>query len=393
MWFPIPGPDGVDVYPIHDNGEEACWSMGTDAVTAHRKAETLIWKRREKLGKEVWEPYTREFAPDVPTRPYPTIWSDLDTMRQTKAELRAMFNTADVFATPKPTDLIERVMHVAGNERSLILDSFAGSGSTAHAVLKANAKDGGTRRFILVEGEDYADTLTAERVRRAINGYAWQGTQRESLLEQKITFTQLKHSDRLLDQVEAIRAREGLAEGDLADPGPASPRRFDRIEAKVDDGVLRVEGVRRVSESAPGLGGTFTYCTLGEELDLAKLLSGEQLPAADALGAWLFHTATGGAVLPMPEDAPEWYLSESADRHVWLIYRPALAFLKSPEAALTLSRAKAIADWGRRFDTDRGRATPKGHLVIAPAKYLSNRQLREHGIDFAPLPYALYRET
>lgn len=392
MWFPVPDPDGKDSFPIHDNGEEACWAMGPVAVEQHRQAGTLIWKRRVKLGKQVWEPYTREYAPEVPTRPYPTIWNDLHTMRQTKAELRAMFNSADVFATPKPTDLIERIMDVAGNADSLILDSFAGSGTTAHAVLKANAKDGGSRRFILVEGEDYADTLTAERVRRAIHGYAWQGTQRETLLEKKITFTELKRADRLLAEVEAIKVREGFAEGDLADQGTEAPRRFDRIEAKVDDGVLRVEGVRRISERAPGLGGSFTYCTLGEPLDLEQLLSGERLPAVDALGAWLFHTATGGTLRPAAADAPAWFLGETQAQHVWLIYRPDLAFLKSPDAALTLGRAREFAAWGRQADMAAGRP-PRGHLVFAPAKYLSNKQLKEHGIDFAPLPFALYREA
>ena len=72
--------------------------------------------------------------------------------------------------TPKPIALIERVLEIGADDDALVLDSFAGSGTTAHAVLKANAKDGGHRRFILVEGEDYADRLTAERVRRAIKG-------------------------------------------------------------------------------------------------------------------------------------------------------------------------------------------------------------------------------
>ena len=299
-------------------------------------------------------------------------------------------NVADVFATPKPVGLIERIVSIAAEKNSLILDSFAGSGTTAHAVLKTNAKDGGTRRFILVEGEAYADTLTAERVRRAIHGYAWQGTQRETLLEQKITFTQLKKADALLVQVEAIKAREGFADGDLADQGSATPRRFDSIETKVEDGLLRVEGVRRISERAPGLGGSFTYCTLGEPLNLEKMLSGESLPTAQALGEWLFHTATGGTLPPLPSQAPRWYLGRAQDRHLWLVYRPELAFLKSPEAALTLSLAQHIAAWGQQADAAVG--TRLGHLVFAPAKYLSNQQLKAHGVDFAPLPFALYRE-
>jgi len=394
MWFPVRDPDGNDVYPMHETGEEARWAMGPKAVADHKKAGTLIWKRRWKLGKEVWEPYTREFAPVVPTRPYPTIWSDLDTMRQTQAELRSMFAATDVFATPKPTDLIERVLAVAGRPDALILDSFAGSGTTAHAVLKANARDGGTRRFILVEGEDYADTLTAERVRRAINGYAWVGTQRETLLEQKLTLTQLKKADALMAQVDSIKAREGFAEagqGDLADQGSTATRRFDSIEVKVDAGVLRVEGVRKVSERAPGLGGGFTYCTLGDPLSVERLLSGEGLPPWAALGEWLFHTATGASLPPRPADAPADYLGLAEDRHVWLVYRPDLAWLKSPEAALTLSTARRMADWGAAADAAAGR-TRRGHLVFSPAKYLSNRQLQDLGVEHAPLPFALYRE-
>ena len=56
-------------------------------------------------------------------------------------------------------------------ENSIVLDSFAGSGTTAHAVLNLNKQDGGNRKFILIEMEDYAETITAERVKRVINGY------------------------------------------------------------------------------------------------------------------------------------------------------------------------------------------------------------------------------
>ncbi|HOM11789.1 MAG TPA: site-specific DNA-methyltransferase [Rubrivivax sp.] len=324
-------------------------------------------------------------------------WQDVGSTRNAKTELLRLMSSEsehDVFVTPKPTGLLERVLAIGAQDDSLILDSFAGSGTTAHAVLQANAKDGGSRRFILVEGEDYADTLTAERVRRAINGYAWAGTQRETLLEKKITFTQLKQADKLLAEVEAIKVREGLAQGDLADRGgrdDQAPHRFDAIEAKVDDGVLRVEGVRRVSQHAPGLGGSFTFCTLGEALDLERMLSGERLPAAEALGAWLFHTATGGTLRSAPKDAPPWFLGQTDDRHVWLVYRPELAFLKSTESALTLSRAREFAAWGAAHDEAAGRPR-RGHLVFASAKYLSHKQLKEHGIDFAPLPFALYRE-
>jgi adenine-specific DNA-methyltransferase len=86
-------------------------------------------------------------------------------------ELRQIFpDRKQAFKNPKTYTLIEWLLSFASAKDSLVLDSFAGSGTTAHAVLAANKRDGGTRRFILAEGESYADDLTAERVRRVIGG-------------------------------------------------------------------------------------------------------------------------------------------------------------------------------------------------------------------------------
>ena len=76
------------------------------------------------------------------------------------------------FDTPKPTRLIQRILQIATDKNSLILDSFAGSGTTGHAVLKQNAEDDGNRRFILVEMDgNIAQNVTAERVKRVATGY------------------------------------------------------------------------------------------------------------------------------------------------------------------------------------------------------------------------------
>ncbi len=80
------------------------------------------------------------------------------------------------FTTPKPTRLIKHVLRIATNSSDLVLDSFAGSGTTGHAVLQLNTEDGGNRRFILVEMEPHiARSITTERLRRAIEGYSWTG--------------------------------------------------------------------------------------------------------------------------------------------------------------------------------------------------------------------------
>ena len=90
------------------------------------------------------------------------------------SEITTIFDQK-LFNNPKPQELIQYllswVFNSQDNKNGIILDSFAGSGTTAHAVLNLNKKDGGNRKFILVEMEDYAENITAERVRRVMNGY------------------------------------------------------------------------------------------------------------------------------------------------------------------------------------------------------------------------------
>ena len=328
-------------------------------------------------------PAVKRFISEVKQGRVPqTLWfyDAVGHTQDAKKELISILNfetSEDVFITPKPTKLIERVLQLATDSDSVILDSFAGSGTTAHAVLSHNAKDNGNRRFILVECEEYADTLTAERVRRVINGYDYQGMQKEELMREKMSFATLKQSQKLLREVEAIEEMK--------------KDRFDKISKTIKNDELLVVGEKRITERMEGLGGGFTYYTLGEPLDLDKLLTGENLPDFGNMGAWLFHTATGDPLLAgemcrepseaYTDDIRQWYLGQSRSYYVWLIYKPDLEFLKSRDASLTLSLAEKIAATGR----------DKKHLVFAPARFVANKLLLPLGVEHAPLPFALYR--
>ena len=124
-----------------------------------------------KTGKS--KPQLKRFLSDAGDKgKTPTsIWDDVGTATNATQEIQAIFNEK-AFNTPKPTSFIERVIQLATNKNSIILDSFAGSGTTAHAVLNANKQDKGKRKFICIEMEDYAETITAERVKRVIKGYS-----------------------------------------------------------------------------------------------------------------------------------------------------------------------------------------------------------------------------
>lgn len=350
----------------------------------------MYWRVSEVKFKEldrdkrIWwgedgnnQPRLKRYLSEVKAGRVPqTIWEydDVGHTQDAKKELLSILNFAssdEVFITPKPVALLAKVLDIAANENSIVLDSFAGSGTTAHAVLAANKKDGGNRKFILVECEDYADKLTAERVRRVIKGYEFDGTQREELLREKLNFTNLKKSDKLLDHIASIENLEG--------------HRFNTIKKEVKDGDLIVTGEKSIKDRTDGLGGSFTFCTLGEPLELDKLLTGQSLPSFDALGAVLFHMATNQSFdgAQMVEKDGVGYLGESDGFHVWLIYQPNLDFLKSPEAALTLARAKEIAE----------QKPGKRQLVFAPARFVSQKMLNEQNlpVEFVPLPFALYR--
>ncbi len=105
----------------------------------------------------------------LPTNFWP--YADTGHTDEAKKEMLSIFDGRATFDTPKPRRLLEYVLTVAGDKETLILDSFAGSGTTAHAVLNMNKADGGNRKFILIEMMDYAESITAERVKRVINGY------------------------------------------------------------------------------------------------------------------------------------------------------------------------------------------------------------------------------
>ena len=303
-----------------------------------------------------------------------TIWfyADVGHTDQAKKELKQIMsfeNTADVFITPKPVKLVVRVLQIFSESDSIILDSFAGSGTTAHAVLAANQKDGGNRRFILVECEDYADTLTAERVRRVINGYAFTGIQREELFSEKLTWSNFsKQSQKILLQVEHVEKTVGAA--------------FDKVKKELKDGVLTVTGERKIEEKTPGLGGSFTFCTLGEPIEIESLLTGKGLPGFEALARYVFYTATGRSLEKVGKPSSDGFIGETDLFRIHLFYQPDTAWLRSNEAALNAERVEAIAQ---------GNRAGKRAVVFAVAKFMSQKELTRQRIEFCQLPYAVHR--
>lgn len=130
-------------------------------------------------------PAIKRFLSDVKKGVVPeTIWTykEVGHTQDAKKKILDIFGGEMVFMTPKPVELLKRIINIATDESDLVLDSFAGSGTTAEAVLELNQQDGSNREFVLVqqpydsrEGEtnklNISRKVTAERVRRVIEGY------------------------------------------------------------------------------------------------------------------------------------------------------------------------------------------------------------------------------
>ena len=163
--YGIETPSGKIVHPPKGR----CWSTIEAEFLKLKEAGRIYFGKNGDAQPQIIR-YLSEVEGAVPWTWWPS--NEVGHTDEAKKEIMAIMpDQEEIFDTPKPTRLIERILQIATDTDDIVLDSFAGSGTTAHAVLKLNGKDNSNRRFILVEMEDYAEATTAERVRRVITGY------------------------------------------------------------------------------------------------------------------------------------------------------------------------------------------------------------------------------
>ena len=182
------------------------------------------------------------------------------------------------FPTPKPTSLIERILQIATNKDSIILDSFAGSGTTAHAVLNLNKADNGNRKFILVELMDYADKITAERVRKVAVGYEYKGKEEFDIYNQHLTLSNISKAPIFIDEAKAVR-EENLA-------------KYTKVGMpKLVDNCIRVKATKVINEKIEGIGGQFDFYELGDPIFNARGEINSDIEE-DKIREYIFYTET-----------------------------------------------------------------------------------------------------
>ncbi len=155
MYYPIPGPNGEDVYPIRNDGSEGRWRLGKEKMFALLKEHNAIFEMRDNGTYIVYEKI-RDNAPKI--KQFTTLFRDEYINARGTEEIKSLFNVERaIFDFSKPTRLVKDLTILADAKETIILDFFSGSATTAHAVMQLNAEDGGKRKFIMVQLPEATD--------------------------------------------------------------------------------------------------------------------------------------------------------------------------------------------------------------------------------------------
>lgn len=236
----------VEVFPMLDADTEGCWRWGKTTMK-EAFAEGLVEMRSGRNGEYV--PYERiyeEEGENESTKLY-SSWLDKIDVSTGSALLKDMIADCK-FDYPKPVDLISRLILMGSPKKDcVVLDFFAGSGTTFHAVAQLNAQDGGKRKCILGTNNEnnICTDVTLPRIKKAIDGYVSNKGSYDELLKVKLTLSRLKSAARLLGEIDAVYEDNSV--------------QYDSIKTEVKDGFVLVRGKVAKGETVPGLGGSLKY--------------------------------------------------------------------------------------------------------------------------------------
>lgn len=268
-----------------------------------------------------------------------------------------------IFDFPKPPSLIENIVSIgAPDKNSIILDSFAGSGTTAHAVLNLNKKDGGNRKFILCEMMDYADTITAERVKKVISGYDAKSETETELYSEPLTIKKLKNGAVFLEEAQKVYEE--------------NKGKYDKISSpKIVSNCLRVIGTTINKEHTEGTGGSFDFYELGETIfnPETNLLNNEV--DTEKIRKYIWFSETNMAYSAPSKDAHPYLLGSARGTNYYFYYK------KDEETCL---------DWAfLRTFTQRDKA--EMYVIYADRCVLTQEEMTKMNIRFKQIPRDIKR--
>ena len=198
-------------------------------------------------------PRYKKFISELGRGIVPSTWWERSTVgdnQEARSELRDILDDEAVdFETPKPVRLIKQILYIATQPASnqIILDFFAGSGTTAHAVMELNREDGGNRQCILVTNNEnnIMTEVCYPRVQRVMQGYEYQGKDKTLRYERKVNLTQMRRGNEIYAEYQQAREESSAL--------------YDELKGEFKDNTIRLWGITNIDGKKEGLGGNLKY--------------------------------------------------------------------------------------------------------------------------------------
>jgi len=241
-----PKEGSIKLLPINGKGEHRTWRWGKDTFISKKDTELFVKKVKNKFRI-----YKKRRLTDIKGTKPKTVWvnSKYDASSNGIMLLQKLFSGSNPFSYPKSIYAVQDILEITSNDNSLILDFFAGSGTTGHAVLNLNKKDNGKRKFILCTNNEnkISEEVCYPRIQKIINGFRYKGKDMELLFEQKLSFKTIDNTEKLIDQLAIIEEKN------------LETNEYGKILKKVEDNYFRIYGEKNINGIKEGLGGNLKY--------------------------------------------------------------------------------------------------------------------------------------
>lgn len=280
LWYPIyvdperfeldiePFEGGIELLPIDPDGIERVWRWGQKTLMGRKNKYIQIVTNSNSINL-----FVKERESDNKGEKPKTLWNKSEYSATTGTnELKRILGVNEegekLFDYPKSPYLVYDILKITSNDNSIILDFFAGSGTTGQAVLELNKKEGGNRQFILctnneigpkrlqklhdkglskkeIENEGVCRKVCYPRLKKLIEGFEYIGNQKTILFEEKLNLTKFRRISEIYEKYLENRAE--------------SQEKFDRLGGEFKENTLRLWGVKNITESQEGIDGNLKY--------------------------------------------------------------------------------------------------------------------------------------
>ena len=285
-------------------------------------------------------------------------WENFWSNQWATDELKWIFSGTLPFNNPKPTTLIEKIIWLWSIKKdAIVLDSFAWSWTTAHAVLNLNKQDWGNRKFILIELWDYAEKITAERIKRVINWYEYEAKEVEEIACESLTLSKIKNGAELIEEFETIKE--------------TNKEEYDKVSIKVEEKSLKVIWEKNIKWFKEGIWWWFDFYELWDPLFINNEYLNEEV-WIDVLRDYIRYTETKSEIQNV-ESENKYYLGTQFNTDYYFYYK------KDGVTILDLNFVSTIPKKGEQM------------IIYADKCTLSKKFMQEHWIIFKKIPRDITR--